>query len=920
MTDPAKEKKGAAFDLEQAIGRWLKALRSRPGIQDGDLAELEGYLRDKVEDLVEQGQSEEAAFQAAAAEFARDKALGDDYSLARSASRFGLRPSGEAPRFVPALLWNYLKVIARRTRRQKSYAFTTVAGLTVGMATFLLIVLYCRFERSYDGFHQNGGRIYRVQNDRIYSARHDRSAGCQPGLGPAMKQEFPEVVEFARVLNLNADFNTVSRRAASGGRGEAAERTVAFSEKRIFFVDPSFLRVFSFPLVRGDAGTALRDPEAVVLTESTARKYFGDEDPLGRTLTVTTRFGGHDYRVSGISRDVPPNSHLRFDLLLSFHRLAELWPISTSRPWSNNAYLTYLLLDPTADPAALEARFPLLVEKYSLSSAELKREFHLQPLRTIHLTSRLRMEPDVNGDIRTVRFLEMIGLFILFIAWVNAINLATARSLQRGKEVCVRKTLGAEKRQLTRQFLFESLLQNVLALFLALGVVLTVLPAFGRLVGKPLSPDGLGGGWIWISLSILAGAALSGLYPAFVLSSFKPVMALRGPAQGVLKGAALRKGLVLFQFATAVLLVASTLVVGKQLAFMQSQDLGVDLDQTLVLKIPRVPGDEQAAAIARARMSGLSSVRDAALSTSVPGRGYTNAASGIRREAAAAEEAQQAFFIDVDDNYFQFFSIPLAGGRYFSRGFTSDNGAVVINEEMAKVLGFESAQKALLQKIVLGGFGGDVVQVVGVVKNHHHLSLREKIEPVIYLPLPASYFRTEYLLSLRLEGRSVGPAISAVTANWREVFPGQPVDYSFLDESFNSQYDADRRFGRVFGLSSLLAILISCLGLFGLASFSAERRTREIGIRRVFGATSVGVTAMLAREFIQWVVLANLIAWPVAWIIMSKWLQGFAYRTSVGLETLAGAALVTLVIALATVAFKAFRAAAANPVESIRYE
>jgi len=899
------------FDLERAIKSWRSGLAKSPSLEDTYIAELEAVLGDEIAALVRGGMAEEEAFRQASADMGEVSTIGDEFKKVRRPGR---------TRFMPALIWNYLKVSGRKLKRQKAYSFVTIAGLTIGMASFLFIVLYCRFERSYDGFHRNEDRLYRVQNDRIYSARHDRSAGCTPGLGPALKEEFPEIAEFARLLNLSADSNTVSRTVGTEDNSESADRTIAFFERRIFFADPSFLRIFSFPLILGDVRTVLEEPDTAVLTESTARKYFRDENPLGQTITVTTRFGGHDYRVFGVCRDVPPNSHLRFDLLLSYRRLAALWPSTEEQPWSSNAFLTYLLLAPSVNPSALEAKFPLLVKKYSLDSAELKREFHLQSLRTIHLTSRLRFEPDVNGDIKTVRFLEIIGLFILLIAWVNAINLATTRSLQRGKEVCVRKTLGAERRQLARQFLLESVFHNVLALLLALGVVLAVLPAFSRLVGKPLLLDEFGGGWIWISLSILAGAILSGLYPAFVLSSFRPALALRGPAQGVLRGAALRKGLVLFQFATAILLIASTLIVGKQLAFMQNQDLGVDLDQTLVLKIPEVPGSDQSASLARVQMSGLASVRNAALSTSVPGREYSNAVSGIRRQSAAAEEAQQAFIIDVDDNYFQFFSIPLVCGRGFSRGYASDTGAVVINEEMVNVLGFESAEKALLQNVVLGGFGGDVVQVVGVVKNYHHLSLREKIEPVTYMPLSQPYFRRGYLLSLRIDARSIGVAISSITAKWREIFPGQPLEYSFLDDDFNSQYDIDKRFGQVFGLSSLLAILISCLGLFGLASFSAERRTREIGIRKVFGATIPEIAAMLAREFVQWVVLANLIAWPVAWVVMSRWLQRFAYRTTVGFETLAGAALLTLVIALTTVSFKAIKSAAANPVESIRCE
>ena len=899
------------FDLEHAVKSWRRDLAKSPSLEDSYIAELEAVLRDEVAALVRGGISEEEAFRKASVDMGEVSAIGREFEKVRRPDR---------RRFMTGLAWNYFKMVVRKLRRQKAYSLITLTGLTAGIAAFILIVLYCRFERSYDDFHRHGDRIYRVQNDRIYSLRHDRSAGCPPGLGPALKEEFPEIADFARLHSLGGASNIVSRTAGSGGSLTPSDPAVAFYESRVFFADPAFLRIFSFPLIRGNAGTALEDPETAVLSESLARKYFNDEDPLGQTITVTTRFGRHDYRVTGVCRDVPPNSHLKFDLLLSFRRLAVLWPSTEEQPWSSNAFLTYLLLSPSADRSALEEKFLSFVEKTSFGTSELRRVFHLQPLRTIHLTSRLRFEAEVNGDLVTVRFLEIIGLFILLVAWVNFINLATARSLQRGKEVCVRKTLGAGRRQLAGQFLFESVFLNILAFLLALGVILCVHPLFSRLVGKPLSPAVLGGGWIWIGAAVLAGALLSGLYPAFVLSSFRPVLALRGPARGVLKGAGLRKGLVLFQFATAILLIASTLIVGKQLAYVQNQDIGVDLERTLVLKIPQVPGAEKGASVARTQLSAISSIRNAAVSTTVPGREYVNSASGIRRQSAAAEAAQQAFFIDVDDNYFQFYSVPLVCGRGFSSGFVGDKDTVIINEEMVNTLGFESAEKALLQNIVLGGFGGDVVQVVGVVRNYHHKSLREKIDPVIYLPLPGSYFNRGYLLSLRIDGRSVGPAISSIAENWKELFPGQPLEYAFLDDEFNSQYDEDERFGHIFGLSSLLAILIACLGLFGLASFSAERRTREIGIRRVFGASVPEITGMLTGEFLRWVLLANLIAWPVTWMIMSRWLQRFAYRTTIGIWPPGLAALFALIIALATVSYKAVRSAATNPVDSIRHE
>jgi putative ABC transport system permease protein len=886
-------------------------LAKSPSLEDSYIAELEAALRDEVAALVRGGMNEEDAFRKASAEMGEATAIGREFEKVRWPDR---------SRFMTGLAWNYFKMVVRKLRRQKAYSLITLTGLTVGIAAFILIVLYCRFERSYDDFHRNGDRIFRVQNDRIHSLSHDRSAGCPPPLGPALKEEFPEIVDFARLHSLAGAPNIVSRTVGPGGASTPSDLTMAFYENRIFFADPAFLRIFSFPLIRGDAATALEEPETAVLTESLAHKYFNEEDPVGQTITVTTWFGRHDYRVSGVCRDVPPNSHLKFDLLLSFRRLAVLWPATTEYPWSSNAFLTYLLLSPSADRAALEEKFAFFVEKNSLSSADEKREFHLQPLRTIHLTSRLRLEAGVNGDLATVRFLEIIALFILFVAWVNFINLATARSLQRGKEVCVRKTLGANRRQLAGQFLFESIALNALAFLLALAVITAVYPFFSRLVGKPLSPADLDGGWVFIIAAILVGALLSGLYPAFILSSFRPVLTLRGQSQGVLKGTALRKGLVLFQFTTAIMLIASTLIVGKQLAFMRNQDIGVDLERTLVLKIPQVPGAQQRASVARTQLAGLSLVRDTAVSTSVPSREYVNSASGIRRQAAAAEEAQEAFFIDVDENYFPFYSVPLVCGRNFSSGFVGDKDMVIINEEMVRTLGFASAEKALLQNIVLGGFGGDVVQVVGVVKDYHHQSLRRKIEPIIFLPLPGSYFNRGYLLSLRVDGRSIGPAVLSISEKWKELFPGQPLEYAFLDDEFNSQYDEDERFGQVFGLSSLLAILIACLGLFGLASFSAERRTREIGIRKVFGASVPEIAGMLTGEFLRWVVLANLVAWPLTWVVMGRWLQRFAYRTTIGFWPLGLAALFALVIALVTVSYRAVRSAAANPADSIRHE
>jgi putative ABC transport system permease protein len=907
------------FDPEKAIQQWKKELDGHPGLEDGQRSELEAGLRDEIDALVRRGLSQEEAFRRASAEMGTPDEMGLEFFKVYARRPFG-RPSWQTPRFLPALLANYFKVAGRRVRRQKSFSIITIAGLTVGVAAYLLLALYCRFERSYDEFYQNASRIFRVQNDMIYSTRTSRSAACPPGLGPVLKNDFPEVADFVRIFNASGNFNVVSRaaEASQGGTSSGSGPPVSFYEKRVFFADPSFFGIFSFPLVRGDAATALQEPDAVVLTESIARKYFGDKDPLRKTLAVTTRFGRNDFRVTAVCRDVPVHSHLRFDLLLSFKGLEALWTSLKNQTWASNGFLTYLLLSPSAAARAIEAKFPELIASYPLEYPGLKREFHLQPLRAIHLTSRLNYEADVNGDMRTVVFLEVIGLFILAIAWVNFINMATARSLQRSKEVGIRKTIGAERGQLAGQFLLESVFFNALAFFLALGVVWTVLPAFGRLVGKPLSMGVLGAQWVWMGVSIFAGALLSGSYPAFILSSFRPAVVLRGRFKSGPGGIAVRSGLVLIQFALAILMIASTLVVGKQLAYVRNRDLGADLQKTLVLRVP--PGNEagRQALLARDRLAQIAGIAGATVSTSVPGRDYVNAISGVRRQGASRDEGHAVFLIDVDERYFHMFGIPVIAGRAFTSGLTADELNVVLNEEAARLLGFESPEAAVLQKI--DGYFGDTVQIIGVVRNYHHKSLRDKIEPVVYGALPYAHFEGSNYLALKIGESSFGTLKASVEKTWKELFPGQALEFTSLDEDFDTQYDADRRFGQVFALASLLAIFISCLGLSGLASYAAERRTREIGIRKVFGASIANVAAMLAGEFVRWVFLANIIAWPATWIVMNKWLGRFAYRTAVGWETLGLSGLLALAVALATVSVKVLKSARATPGDSIRQE
>jgi putative ABC transport system permease protein len=908
------------FDLENAIKQWKQKMATNPAMEEGYIAELEGHLRDRVEELTGQGVTAEEAFQQGVEAMGKTEQIGGEFYKAHTVRRSG-RPPWQPPRFMPALAWNYFKVAGRKISKQKGYTFINMAGLTIGMAAFLLIFLYCRFERSYDDFHRNGDRIYRIENDRISPAKVDRSAASPLGVGPALKKEFSEVVDYARIFDGSGDSNIVTRRAGPAGGTGGSERVRSFFEKRVFYADPSLLQIFSFPLLRGDAATALHAPDAVVMTESTVKKYFGDENPLNRTVAVTTALGTHDFRITGVCRDLPANSHLKFDLLLSINGLIANWPgLLTDQLWQNNAFQTYILLAPDKTPASLEAKFPGLIQAYPLRSSTFKREFHLQPLRSIHLNSRLRKEVGINGDARAVTFLEIIGFFILLIAWSNAINLATARSQQRGKEVSIRKTLGAASRQLAGQFLFESIWLNGAAFLLSLGIVWAVLPNFNRLIDRTLSLGQLGAGWIMLGLIILAGAILSGSYPAFILSSFRPALVLRGSTQGGLRGGSLRKCLVLLQFVLAVMLISATLIVARQMAFMRNRNLGVDIGRTLVLKIPQVPQARMAAAVAREQLAGLAAVADATISLSIPGRNYPASVGGFSNRGDNKKQGQNFYIFDIDKRYFPFFNIPLVSGRNFSGNPAADRSAVIINEEAARLLGFENAEQAVQQSI---NVIGETVQVIGVARDYHHKSLRERIEPLLFIPLLGGIFSDNFLgdvsLSLKIKG-ALETVMPAIDKKWRVIFPSQPLDYFFLDEEFNRQYDADRRFARVFGLASLLAIVIACLGLFGLAAFSAGRRFREIGIRKVFGASFREITVMLSWEFTRWVLLADLLAWPLAYVAMRQWQQQFAYRAPFGTGVFLLAGALSLAVAVLTVAFQAMRAARTNPVDSLKYE
>jgi putative ABC transport system permease protein len=579
------------------------------------------------------------------------------------------------------------------------------------------------------------------------------------------------------------------------------------------------------------------------------------------------------------------------------------------------------LLSPTVEPHLLEAKFTGFVERHKNHGKDYRRKYVLQPLREIHLYSNVRFEPEVNGNAKTVYFLFIIAIFILIIAWVNYINLSTARSIIRAKEVGVRIVLGSRRIQLIKQFIFESALLNILAVFFTLVIVTIFLPYFNQLTGKPLTLSQWSSVWFWLVLSISMGAILSAVYPAFILSSFSPLIALKGRFTHLSKGMNFRKCLVIFQFAISIILIIGTLTVFKQLSFMNNHDLGINIEQTLAVNIP---GELAYSTnyINRFKMELIeySSIKDITASSTIPGKEYSNASSGIRPLNSNPEDGKRCFFITVDYEYFDFFGVKLLAGRKFSKEFSTDKTAIILNEEAVKILGYESPVNALKQKILFGGLGEQIRETIGVIKNYHHESLKDSIQPIIFSLTEGDVNGRNNYFSLKIDSRNIDQTISLVKHEWDQVFSGKPFEYFFLDESFNNQYKSDRQFGRVFVLFAMLAIFISCLGLLGLASFTSEQRTKEICIRKVIGATVSGIVFLLSKEFIKWILLANMIAWPVAYIAMNKWLQNFAYRTSIGIGIFIISGLIALAIALFTFIYQSIRAANSNLVDALKYE
>ncbi len=811
-----------------------------------------------------------------------------------------------------------LKSAFRNMWKRKSVTVLNLLGLAIGMAACLLIYQYISFELSYDQFHHDVDRIYRLDLGMQKGEEGGVRASNHPAAGPAIKRDFPQVEEFTRVVEVS-----VLAGASVLGYTDEEGKESAYYEDKMYMVDSTFLRIFNYPLVAGDAYSALVEPQTMVISEKMAKKHFGDKDPIGETMDVNGRFS---FTITGILKNLPANSHQKIEALFSISTLPERMGLDNTWVWPE--YFTYLKLAPKTQVASLESQLEGFVNKYLsevMDEYGLVETMSLTALTDIHLYSHLRHEMEENSNAQTISFLSLIALLILIIAWVNYINLSTARSIERSSEVGLRKVVGAGKKHLISQFLLESALMNFLAIVLAVMIVQLTLPAFNQLVGSQmqLADNGLavwqsGDIWLAILLIFLGGTFLAGLYPAFVLSSFNPVSTLKGKVYRSGSKFNFRQVLVVFQFAVSIFLIIGTLVVSEQLSFMRNQDLGFNMDQILVLKSPSVTDSTyiEKADILKQRLLREPSISYFTASSAIPGRNGTG--NAIKLKDTPTDEAQAGGQVYVDEDFLATYEIEIVAGRDFSKDMATDRHAVILNERQAKNLGFTTPEEALNKELSHRyGRGWDDVKVIGVCKDIHHSSLQ-------YEQSPLAFFFKEFpwvdYYSIKVQPQNIPETISQIQTSFHSLFPRNPFEYFFLDDDFAKQYEADQRFGKIFGLFAGLAIFVACLGLLGLAAYIAAQRTKEIGIRKVLGASTNQILALLSRQFVILVLIASVIAIPIAVWGAQKWLEDYAYTMDLSLWLFAVPVLLVILIAIGTVVWQTLKTAKANPIEALKYE
>ena len=809
------------------------------------------------------------------------------------------------------MILNYIKTAYRSLVKNKGFTILNVLGLSLGLASSLLIIFYVVDELSYDRYNVSANRIYRVNEDLKLGENNVLYAVCMPPLAQTLKNDFPYVENTVRIKN--------------AGSLHVRKGVTNILENRVAFADPSLFSVFTLPMISGSPSTALAEPNSVVLTETMAEKYFNSTAVVGRLLTADNK---DLYKVTGVIKDIPRTSHFNFDFFISMSTL----PDSRSDEWLRSDYNTYVLFRNAADHKKLEAALPAFLARYSgpQMQSELKMSttafeksgsyfrLNLTPLTDIHLKSNRTGELGPNSTIQYVYIFSAIALFILLIACVNFMNLSTARSSNRAREVGVRKVLGSPRSYLVFQFLTESILVTLVAAIIAVIAAVALLPAFNQLSGKDIVINGQMLRWLVpaVAFIILLVGSLAGAYPALFLSAFQPINVLKGKLSGGFKGGGLRSVLVVLQFTISIFLIIGTLVVHNQLNYIQSKDLGFDRNQVLIVQNAFELNNQ--AQTFKQEVKQLPGVTDATLTSFLPTGNNKNTSIFFKD---ASFDQKKALFPQtwiVDEDYIKTLDMKMVAGRSFSGQMLSDSSGIIINEAAARFLGLGDP----LNKPLYRSNGGKqelsnskAYHIIGVVKDFNFSSLRDVVSPMVLI-----MGQDNGALSIRMNGRDIPALLTQIKEKWSGLSPNVQMSFSFMDQDFDAIYRTEQRAGTVLVVFTTLAIIIACLGLFGLAAYAAEQRTKEIGIRKVLGASVSAITAMLSFDFIKLVAIAILIALPAGWYFMNKWLQDFAYRVHIQWWVLALAGFVAIVIAFITIGYQSVKAALSNPVNSLKVE
>ncbi|MCE7059847.1 ABC transporter permease [Dyadobacter sp. CY343] len=816
------------------------------------------------------------------------------------------------------MIKNYFKIALRNLWKRKAYSFVNLTGLVTGITACLLILQYVSFELSFDRFHQNADRIYRVTNDRFQQGKLiQHGTITYPTIGPTMVKDFNEVDAFTTVSN--------------PGTFKLQKDRKIYQEKGLY-ADENFLSLFTFPLVAGDLKSALKAPYSIILSETNAKRVFNASpkdypDLIGKTLVLD--LDTEPYQITGIMKDLPAASHLQYGILMSYETLVRTWGPWVKTSWDGSDMWHYIQLKPGADAAALEKKFPAFSQRYfkGASVSGSIETFHLQPLTRAHLYSDYEYEIGKTNNGKAVWTMLIIAAFILIIAWINYINLSTARSLERAREVGVRKVAGATSRQLTWQFLSESILLNVAALALSIILAQLCQPVLNKLIEKPLSFSlltGQGyGGWtmsIVLVVVFLLGIFLSGFYPAFTLSSFEAISVLKGSFKRSAKGIWVRQSLVVFQYTASVVLIVGTLIVFKQLRFMRTENLGFNMEQMLVLRGPELSRWDSTSIDRinsfKAELKRYPQVKAASSSGNLFGNRLSRSFN-IKKVGSNDEKGVTFSRMPVDLDFFETYQIKMLAGRDFLPTDSNPDGRkvknVILNLSAAQLLGFKDAEEAAGKKFLMQG---KEWEIVGVVSDFHQQSLKHAIEPIYFAP----FYTMGGFYSIKVAGPDMERTIQLVKDKYLSFFPGNDFEYFFMDEHFDEQYKDDKIFGQISSFFSLMAVAIATLGIFGLSSYTIAQRTKEIGVRKVLGATVAGIVQLLSKEFLKLVAIAILIGSPIAWFGVREWLNDFAYKVDIEWWMFVVSGLLALFIAFATVSSQAIKAALMNPAKSLKSE